>query len=142
MPLRVDPQTAAADWATGLSNATTKITRGIQRVQQAPGAKAAAKADKWLSGVQNSKDKFARNVAAVTLGEWQQATTEAVGRVAEGAQRKQAKYANAVTPVFQHMANVLSQVDNMPDMTLDQRINKSVQFQRGMAGYRSPGGGA
>lgn len=142
MPLRVDPQTAAADWASGLANSTAKIQRGIQRVQQAPGAKAAAKADKWLQGVQGAKDKFARNVGAVTLGEWQQATTEAVGRVAEGAMRKQSKYANAVTPVFQHMQNVLATVDNMPDLTLDQRIQKSVSFQKGMAGYRSPGMGA
>lgn len=141
MPLRTDPQTAAADWATGLGNATAKIQRGIQRVQTSPGAKAAAKADKWLQGVQSAKDKFARNVGAVSLGEWQQATIEAVGRVAEGATRKQSKYANAITPVFQHMQNVLATVDNMPDMTLDQRIQKSVQFQRGMAGYRSPGGG-
>jgi hypothetical protein len=140
MPLRTDPTTAAADWAAGLSQSTAKITRGIDRVQQAPGAKAAAKADKWLSGVQQSKDKFARNVGAVTLNDWQTATKDAVGRVAEGATRKQGKFAERIAPVFTHMAGVLNAVDNMPDTTLDQRINKSAEFQRRMAGYRSGGG--
>lgn len=140
MPLRADPNQAAADWARGLGNATDKITRGIARVQVAPGQKAAQKADKWLANVSASRDKFARNVGKVSLGDWQQAATQAVGRIAQGAQMKEPKFAAAITPVFAHMGNVLAQVDGMPDTTLDQRINKSAAFQRGMAAYKSPGG--
>lgn len=138
MPLRVDPATAAADWAIGLGQATEKITRGVQRVTVSPGSKAAAKADKWLQNVTASKDKFQRNVGRVQLGDWQTATVNAVSRVAQGAQMKQGKFADRITPVFQHMASVLSGVDAMPDTTLDQRINKSAAFQRGMAAYKSP----
>lgn len=136
MPLRVDPATAAEDWSRGLGNATDKITRGIARVSRAPGQAAAEKADKWLAGTQASVDKFRRNSAAVSLGEWQNAATQAVGRVAEGARMKQSKFADRIAPVFQHMSTVLANVDNMPDSTLDQRINKSAAFQRGMAAYR------
>ena len=138
MPLRVDPNTAAADWATGLGNATDKITRGINRVTVSPGQKAAAKADKWLAGVTASKAKFANNVGKVTLGDWQQASTAAVSRVAQGATMKQGKFAAAITPVFSYMGGVLATVDAMPDTTLDQRIAKSAAFQRQMAAYTPP----
>lgn len=138
MPIRVDPTTAAADWAAGMNNATDKITRGIQRVQTAPGAAAAAKADKWLNNVTASKAKFANNVGKVTLAAWQQAAAAGVSRVGQGATLKQPKFAAAITPVFAFMANVLATVDAMPDTTLDQRIAKSAAMQRGMAAYIAP----
>ena len=135
MPLRSDPQTAAQDWATGLQNATPKIQRGIQRVTQAPGVKAAQKVDKYRQGVMDNIGKWQRNTAAVDLPTWQAAADAGVSRIADGASRKQGKYADAVAPVFQHMSNVLGQVDSMPDATLDQRIAKSAAFQRGMAAF-------
>lgn len=140
MPLRSDPTTAAADWAQGLSQATQRIQRGIDSVTQAPGAKAASKADKYLAGVQSSVGLWQRRVAAVSLADWQQAAKDGVGRVAEGAQRKQGKFAQSIGPVFNHMSSVLGSVDNMPDNTLEQRIAKSAAFQRGMAAYKSRAG--
>jgi hypothetical protein len=138
MPLRVDPTTAAADWATGMNNATDKITRGIARVTTSPGTLAAAKADKWLNNVTAAKAKFQNNVGKVTLQSWQSSATAAVSRVGQGATMKQAKFASAITPVFTYMAGVLAQIDAMPDTTLDQRIAKSAAFQRQMALYVAP----
>lgn len=136
MPLRSDPQTAAQDWATGMQGASAKISRGIDRVTEAPGAKAARKVDKYRQGVLDNVDTWARRSAAVSLGSWQEAAKAGVSRVAEGASRKSGKYADAVTPVFQHLAQVVATVDNMPDNTLEERIAKSAALQRGMAAYR------
>lgn len=134
--MRSDPQTAAADWARGMQGASDKISRGIDRVSEAPGAKAARKVDKYRQGVLDNVDTWARRSAAVTLGDWQAAAKAGVSRVAEGASRKADKYASAVTPVFQHLSTVVAQVDNMPDNTLEERIAKSAALQRGMAAYR------
>ena len=119
-----------------MANSGAKVAAGIDRVTQAPGAKAAAKRDKYLAGVQNNVDNWARNTAAVPLGEWQDAAKKGVSRIAEGAANKAEKYANKIAPVLNHMDSVLSRVDNMPDNTLEQRIQKSAEFQRGMAQFK------
>ncbi len=141
MPLRADPTTAAQDWANGLSQATDKIQRGIQRVQVAPGQKAAAKADKYRQGVLDNLDKWRAKTAAVSLGDWQSAAQAAVGRVAEGAQMKQGKFEQAMTKFFPHLASVVNRADSMPDSTLEQRIQKSAFVQRELAKYKGGGGG-
>lgn len=140
MPRRTDATAAAQYWQTGLQNAGPKISAGIDRVATAPGVKAAAKKDKYVAGVTASQDLWARRVSAVSLGEWQQRAKAGVSRIAEGAAAKADKYANAVQPVFAHMDSVLSRVDSMPDSTLEQRIQKSAEFQRGMAAYKTRSG--
>jgi len=139
MPVRTDPTTAAQDWAAGLGAATDKINRGIQRVSVAPGQKAAAKVDKYRQGVLDSVDKWRAKTAAVSLADWQQAATAAVGRVAEGAQMKQGKFEGAMQKFFPHLNAVVQRADSMPDNTLEQRIQKSVFVQRELAKYRSGG---
>lgn len=140
MPRRVDATAAGEYWQRGLQNAGPKISAGIDRVSTAPGVKAAAKKDKYVQGVQQSQDLWARRVASVSLGEWQSRAKAGVSRIAEGAAAKQDKYVNGVQQVFAHMDSVLSRVDSMPDNTLEQRIAKSAEFQRGMAQYKTRGG--
>ena len=140
MPRRVSAQEARQYWASGMANAGPKISAGIDRVTTAPGQKAAQKKDKYVAGVQASQDLWARRVAAVDLGTWQNRAKQGVSRIAEGAQNKGDKYENSVVPVFQHMDSVLSRVDSMPDNTLEQRIQKSAEFQRGMAAYKQRAG--
>lgn len=123
-----------------MANAGPKISAGIDRVTTAPGQKAAAKKDKYVAGVTASQDLWARRVAAVDLGTWQARAKAGVSRIAEGAQQKGDKYETAAAPVFAHMDSVLSRVDAMPDNTLEQRIQKSAEYQRGMAQYKARGG--
>jgi hypothetical protein len=140
MPRKVNASDARTYWASGMANAGPKITAGIDRVTTAPGQKAAAKKDKYVAGVTASQDLWARRVAAVDLGTWQTRAKAGVSRIAEGAQQKGDKYETAVAPVFAHMDSVLSRVDSMPDNTLEQRIQKSAEYQRGMAQYKARGG--
>ena len=57
-------------WVQGVQNSSEKVQSGVQAVTEAPGQKAADKADLWLAKLQASKDKFKRNVAAVSLEDW------------------------------------------------------------------------
>ena len=89
-----DPNQIATDWANRLAGATDKITRGVQSVSVPPGQAAAAQKSVYIQNVQASADKWARNVASVSLGDWQTAMTgKGVQRVAQGAQAAQPKFA-------------------------------------------------
>lgn len=135
-----DAATAAQEWVKGASQSGDKITRGINRVSEAPGAKAARKKDKYRQGVNDNIEKWAGNTAAVTLEQWRADALKGVPRVAEGARNKEGKYAGAIGPVLAHMQGVLNTVDAMDDSNLEARIAKSGAFQRGMARYRRSGG--
>jgi len=59
-------------WASGLSNASTRIEEGVMAVNEAPGKKAAAQKSVWLANIQKNADKWATNVQ-VPLADWQEA---------------------------------------------------------------------
>jgi hypothetical protein len=140
MARRKTAQQARENWVAGMGNAGAKYEQGVRSVSVAPGQRAAQKKDKYLQGVQASVDTWARRVAAVDLGTWQNAAVNASSRLGTAASEKAGKYESNVTPVFAHMDSVLATVDNMPDNTLDQRIAKSGAFARGMAAYKGRAG--
>lgn len=110
-----------------VSAATQAYRDGIQRVQTAPGQMAAAHQDKYLNGVQNSVQKWARNVAAVSLNDWQQAAvTKGAPRLGSGIQAAQAKITSFWNRFLPYLAQTQSNVNAMPSTTFDQRIAKMV----------------
>jgi len=124
---RLDPTAATAKWVTNLSNSTQAITAGVDAVTQAPGQLAAAKVTTWLARVQASAQKWAANVSAVSLGDWQQAMkTVGIPRIATGAQAKQGKYAAFATKFYPYLASGVATVKAMPKVTLQDGINRAV----------------
>lgn len=127
-----DPAAVAALWASRMAQAGPAITAGVQAVTTAPGVSAARRKDAYVAGVQQSANKWAVNVAATTLGEWQQSMIDkGVGRVGSGATAAQAKMANV-------MAQLLPAIDSVkaslpPRGTLEQNVARSAAFQMGMA---------
>lgn len=141
MPVRTDPQTAAQRWVQGLQSSGAKLAAGVNAVTQAPGARAAAKVDKYRQGVLDNIPKWERNVRAVSLESWKEAMlTKGASRVASGAQAAEGKMTERLTRLWPFLTNVVNQVDNMPDATLEDRIAKSAAFQRKMALYGQQGG--
>lgn len=140
MARRLDPTVAAQNWVTGLGSAGQKIQHGVQSVSEAPGVKAARNAGGYLNGVQGAVQKWQRKVAAVSLGDWQQAMlTKGVPRVAQGAQAGQAKFAASITPLFQYMSSGLSQIDNMPNDTPAARDSRMLAWVNYMRNYQGTG---
>lgn len=134
------PDQVAGYWLTGISGATQKISDGVDRVTQAPGAAAAAQVDVWAANVQAAKQKFADNSRRVSLSDWQAATKAAVGNVAAGAQRKQQKYVQAIGPVLSHIAAGQSKLANMPRGSYAQNVQRMTTFVDHMHNYRRPAG--
>lgn len=140
MPRRLDPAQAAQNWVTGLGQAGAKIQQGVQAVTEAPGVKAARNAQGYLNGVQNGVQKWQRKVAAVTLGDWMQATiTKGVPRIAQGAQASQGKYQDAVTPLFQYMGNLGNTIDGMPNDTPAARDARMLTWAQRMREFTGRG---
>src|SRR5487761_669192 len=114
----------AANWASRLAASTQKITDGINGVTVAPGQK-----DVWLQNTQAAQAKWARNVAAVSLSDWQQMTvSKGVPRIASGAQAAQPKFQAFMSKYLPYVQSGKASLP--PRGTLDQNINRAVAMMR------------
>lgn len=125
--------------ARRLKASTEDIRRGIDRVTENPCEKAAAKQDKMLTNLTNSVNsgKWAAGLKRVSLQQWQaKARDIGVNRIAagiDGAKDKMVAFAEALLP---HIDRQQEKIKAMPDVTLDDNINKMVAFCRGMAEFK------
>lgn len=104
MPSAAD---VAQRWQSGFSGAGTKWAAGINSVDTAPGILAAASKDRYLAGVQASADKYATNVAKVSLQDWKtQAVNKGQSRLASGATAGAPKYQAKMGPVLQAIGQI------------------------------------
>lgn len=138
--MRGTPTEIADRWATRLSGATTEIAAGIDRVQQAPGQLAAAKADKWEANTLAAKNKWKARVAGTSLEAWK-AAAKGVGvqRIAQGAQAKKAKMASFLQEFEPHLAALANKLASMPDNTFEQRIARMTEAARHNHNFRRSG---
>jgi hypothetical protein len=115
------------------------IRTGVDRVTEAPTAKAAAKQDKMLANLQSavSSGRWAARLKAVTLEEWKSKTLEkGLGRIAsgiDGAHDKQVKFA---TQLLAHEATLQAVVNKLPDMTLEDSVARATAWIRGMSKFQ------
>jgi hypothetical protein len=120
-----------------MGNATARMTAGAQRVQTAPGLSAAKAADKWLQRVTQAKQKFATNVARVSLADWQNSYINiGVPRVAQGAQAKQAKVLAFHEEFLPYLQRGVAQIDAMPSVTIEDGIARATAMIRYNAKFK------
>lgn len=136
MPM-ITPDQAQAKWVRNTQAATQSVTDGVNAVSVAPGQKAAAQKQVWLAQLNASADKWARNVAAVSLGEWQQAMiTDGIPRMQQGVQSKQAKYGQFAAKFFPYVAAGAAQIAAMPKGGTEAGINRAVAMIRYNAAFK------
>lgn len=136
---RVTPDEFASKWASRLSGATEDVRRGVQRVTEAPTQKAAAKKDKMKTKLVQAIDsgKWERALRAVDLGSWQAAFMEkGINRIASGAQASQRKMSEFASKLLPHIDAAVSKIQSMPDVTLEDNINRMTAFIREMAKFK------
>ena len=131
---KLDATAVAQKWAQNLGAATQAVQDGVNAVTVAPGAAAARQKAVWVQNVQAAQDKWARNTAAVTLNDWQQAMiTKGVPRIASGATASQPKFATFMGKLLPFIDNAVSALPARGN--LDANINRSVAFMRKMATF-------
>lgn len=129
----------AQKWSSNLSAATAHIQAGVQAVQVAPGQAAARQKQVYVQNVQAAADKWARNVASVTLNDWQTAmVNKGIPRIATGAQAAQPKFVNFMNqllPYIQQGTRTLPARGN-----LDANIARMTAWVRHMSQFKKTQG--
>lgn len=124
--------------ARRVKGALEDMRQGVERVTEAPGVRAAKKADKMRANLLEALDsgKWQRRVAAVTAEEWKAAMlNKGVNRVAAGIDAAHDKVRAFAEQLLSYQANLMSQVENMPDLTLEDSIARATAWIRGMSKF-------
>lgn len=125
--------------ARRLKGAVEDVRRGIDRVTESPTAKAAAKQDKMLSNLTASvqSGKWANGLKRVSLEQWKkQARDIGVNRIAAGIDGAKDKVTAFAEDLLPHIDRQVEKIKAMPDVTLDDNINRMTTFIRGMASFK------
>lgn len=136
--VRVTPDEFQEKHSRRTKAALEDMRKGIDRVTEAPGAKAAAQQDKMRSHLVEAIDsgKWSRRVSSVSLDEWKADMKEkGVGRVAAGLDRAEGKVKAFAAELIEHENALLSEIDRMPDLTLEDSIGRATAWIRGMAEF-------
>lgn len=139
MPVNITPEEFQEKHARRLKAATEDMRRGVERVSEAPGKKAAEKVDKWVAAITSSEtqQKWARRVASVSLDDWKQKMiSKGIGRVAAGIDAAAPKTIEFATKLIEHQNRGLTALERMPDLTLEDSVNRAATWIRHMANFK------
>jgi len=139
MPVKVTASEYAEKQARRLKASTEDIRRGIARVNVAPTAQAAAKKTKMLANLTDAvqSGKWEAGLARVTLEDWKRQTTEkGIGRIASGIDGAREKVEEFGAKLLAYEDRVMSEVDKMPDLTLEDSISRMTKWTREMAKFK------
>ncbi len=123
------------NWSSRLSNSTTAITNGVKAVTEAPGAKAAKAKQAWVKAMTSAEvqGRWAEQVGKVTLSEWQSAMiNKGIPNITTGVNNAKPKMAKFMTWLIAEENTLLSKINAMPDLTLNDRINRATAWMKGM----------
>lgn len=124
----------AQKWATGLAGASATITAGVNAVTTAPGLAASRQAAAYQAGVAANVAKWQKNVAGVSLQDWQNATiTKGVPRIATGATAAQPAFAQFMSKLLPFQAQLVNTLP--PRGNTAQNIQRAVAFMNGMTNF-------
>lgn len=139
MAIKVTAAEYAEKHARNLKNSVEDIRKGVERVTESPTAKAATKADKMVQNLTRSVQdgKWAKGLKRVTLDEWKSKTiNKGLGRIAAGVDAAYDKQVQFATELLAHEEQLQAKVNKMPDLVLEDSINRASAWIRGMATFK------
>lgn len=125
--------------ARRLKASVEDVRKGIDRVTENPCDKAAAAAPKMLTNLTAAvqSGKYAAGLKRVSLEEWKRKARDiGVNRISagiDGAKEKVVAFAEELLP---HIDRAKAKIAGMPDVTLDDNINRMVEHARFMATFK------
>lgn len=114
-------------WNQNMKASVSYIQKGIDSVTESPMEKAASKSDKMLQNLTQavSSGKWANSLRNVSLQDWKTKTKEKVAqRLAQGVDQAMSKRQAFDTWLVNTLNDILPTVANMPDMTLEDSVNR------------------
>jgi len=139
MAVKITPQQYQEKHARRLKSSTEDIRLGVGRVTVAPTLQAVAKKEKMLANLQESvrSGKWERGLRRVSLEEWKSKTIDkGIGRIAAGIDAAAAKQVDFATQLIAFENQLLTRVEAMPDLVLEDSIARATEWIRGMAKFQ------
>lgn len=136
--IKLTSQEFADKHARRLKGSIDDIRAGVSKVTVAPTLLAAAKQDKMLQNLTAAvqSGKWAARLKSVDLPTWQdKIINKGLGRIAsgiDGAHDKVVAFADQLLP-FE--STLQDQVGKMPDLTLEDSVNRASSWIRGMSKF-------
>lgn len=133
------PDQVAKRWSDRIAQSVPDIQAGIQNVKVSPTQLAAAKQDKMLARLTAAvqSGKWAAGLKAVSLQDWQNAAiTKGIPRISQGAQAAQPKFSAFMAKLQPYQDSLSSTVKAMPDLTLQDSINRVTAWMTGMSKFK------
>ena len=137
--VKMSPSEYSDKWGRNLKGSTEDIRRGVERVTDAPGVKAAAKVEKMKTNLLKSIDDgtWASRVAGVSLAEWKEQTLKkGIQRISQGVDGAGGKMQDFATEFFPHLEEGQRKIEGMPDITLEDNINRASEMMRHNAKFK------
>lgn len=137
-----DPKAIAEKFVRRTQAASQDMVNGVNQVTVNPAQQAIAKEDKlknnWLESVNSGK--WRRGMQSVTLDAWKESMIKkGAPRVAAGVQSAQGKMEQFYSELLPYQDQGLQKLAQMPDMTLEDSINKAVTWMRHMSNFKRRG---
>ena len=129
----------AQKWSTRLGQAIPDIEKGINSVTVSPTSQAAGKQAKMLANLTKAVNdgKWARGLNSVSLEDWKKAAiSKGLPRIGQGATAAIPKMQAFAEKLLPFQASLQSKVNAMPDLTLQDSINKMVAWVNGMSTFK------
>lgn len=136
---KLTPSEFADKFARRLKASVEDIRKGLERVSESPTAKAAAKKDKMKARINEAIDsgKWSERLKAVSLEEWKsKAIDKGVNRIASGVDGSIKKMEDFAAQLLSYQDSLRAKIKAMPDMTLEDRINRATTWIREMSKFR------
>jgi len=136
---KLTPEQFQEKHARRLKGAIEDMRAGVERVTSSPTAAAASKKEKMRAGIQAAIDsgKWEQGLKRVTLDEWKSKMVDkGLGRVAAGIDAASDKVRAFAAELLPYQDKLSSDVSKMPDLTLEDNINRMTTFIRGMSKFK------
>lgn len=134
----LNAQDVVANWSKGMVGKIQKVKDGVAAVTESPMAKAAARSDAYIAGVQRAVEsgRYADGLNSVTLEEWKRLTMEKASRIQQGVKEAEPKMVQFFTQLLPYTAQVKREIAAMPKGTLADSIARSTAAIEKMAQFR------
>lgn len=133
-----DAGTAASRWVAGASAATQKYIDGVNTTSVDPTQRAIAAQNALLANFSQAvtSGRWARNLAKAGKAGWQAAVQAKAANYGTGVSAAQEKYAAAIAPVLQFMAQEQQKLAGMPSGTLADSVARVTAWMTDLHNFK------
>jgi ElaB/YqjD/DUF883 family membrane-anchored ribosome-binding protein len=137
--VKMTPEEYAEKHNRRLKAALEDVRAGVEKVTESPGKLAAQKEAKMKARLVEAIDKgiWKSRVSAVTLEEWKSKMTEVgIPRISGGIDAARDKVRDFASQLLPHISSAQEKIKGLPDLTLEDSINRMTTFIREMAKFK------